>query len=126
MFLYRALDPDPAKAESTKRGLRVYPWSEREDPTPTRYLVPDPDKVTHMPAIPRDLQYWERLAAIVDHEPVQDRDRFFVAMLKPFGIEKGKPFRPDARQKKSLTEAAFVGEAMAQANTFDKRFEGSG
>ena len=35
-------------------------------------------------------------------------------MLKPLGIEKGKPFNPDARQKKILTEAAEVGFLMAQ------------
>ena len=37
-------------------------------------------------------------------------------MLKPLGIEKGKPFQPDERQKKILIEAALVGEAMAKAN----------
>jgi hypothetical protein len=46
-----------------------------------------------------------------------------MAMLKPLGIEKGKPFNPDDRQKKILTEAALVGEAIAKANTFEKRFE---
>lgn len=44
-----------------------------------------------------------------------------MAMLCPLGIEKGKSFKPDERQKKILTEAAFVGEAMAKANDFDKR-----
>jgi hypothetical protein len=45
-----------------------------------------------------------------------------MAMLRPLGIEKGKPFQPDERQKRILTEGAFVGEAMAKANTFDMRF----
>ena len=44
-------------------------------------------------------------------------------MLKPLGIEKGKPFNPTPRQKKLLEEAALVDEAMAKANTFEKRFE---
>jgi hypothetical protein len=52
---------------------------------------------------------------------VQERDRIMMAMLRSLGIEKGKPFRPDERQKKILTEAALVGEAMAKANDFDKR-----
>ena len=47
-----------------------------------------------------------------------ERDRFFMAMLKPLGIEKGKPFNPTPEQKKILTEAALVGEAMAKANDF--------
>jgi len=48
-----------------------------------------------------------------------------MAMLAPLGIEKGKPFKPDARQKKLLEEATFVGEYMAMAISFDKRIEGS-
>jgi hypothetical protein len=31
-FYYRALDTDPAKAEATKKGLRIYPWSQRANP----------------------------------------------------------------------------------------------
>ena len=48
-----------------------------------------------------------------------------MAMLKPLGIEKGRPFQPNERQTKILTEAAFFGEAMAKANDFFKRFEGT-
>ena len=44
-----------------------------------------------------------------------------MAMLKPLGIEKGKPFNPTASQKKILEEGVFVGEAMAMANDFEKR-----
>jgi hypothetical protein len=123
-FFYRALDTDPAKAEALKKGVRVYAWNQRENPPVTRYLTPDPNKVMQMPSMPRGMEYWERLAAVIEHEPVEDRDRFFMAMLKPLGIEKGKPFMPDARQKMILIEAAFVGEAMAKANDFDKRFTG--
>jgi len=71
------------------------------------------------------MTYWECLATILNKETLADRDRFFMAMLKPLGIEKGKPFQPDAPQKKILSEAALVGEAIAKANSFDKRFEGS-
>jgi hypothetical protein len=45
----------------------------------------------------------------------RERDRFFHAMLKPLGIEKGKPFAPDDRQKKILTDAAELGFLTAQA-----------
>jgi hypothetical protein len=64
------------------------------------------------------------LAEALAKEPVEERDRFFAAMLRPLGIEKGKPFQPDDRQKKILTEAASVGEAMAKALTFDKLSKG--
>jgi hypothetical protein len=45
-----------------------------------------------------------------------------MAMLKPLGIEKGKPFKPTKRQKLILTEATLVGEAMAKANDLEGRW----
>jgi hypothetical protein len=125
MFFYRTLDPDRMKAEALTKGVHVYPWSERERPPAMRYLTPDPAKLAQVTPMPRGMQFWERLAMVIEHEPVQDRDRFFMAMLRPLGIEKGKPFRPDERQRKLLLEAAFVGEAMAKASSFDKRFAGT-
>ncbi len=44
------------------------------------------------------MEYWARLATVIDNNPVQEHDRFFMAMLKPLGIEKGRPFQPDSRQ----------------------------
>jgi len=72
---------------------------------------------------PRGMAYWQVLSEIIEREPVHERDRLFMAMLKPLGIEKGKPFKPDARQTKLLTEGAVVGEAMAKAIDFEKQFE---
>ena len=121
VYFFRALDPDPEKSAVLSRGVRIYPWAERDNPPATRYLTPDPDKIVQFLNPPRGMEYWERLAAAIQREPVEDRDRFFMAMLMPLGIEKGKPFQPDARQKKILTEGAFVGEAMVKAESFDTR-----
>jgi hypothetical protein len=122
IFFYRALDPDPAKAAVVSKGVRIYPWAERNNAPATRFLTPDPAKIAKFLDPPRAMEYWERVASAIQREPVEDRDRFFMAMLKPLGIEKGKPFQPDERQKKILTEGAFVGEAMAKASLFDMRF----
>ena len=45
---------------------------------------------------PLGMEYWRRLDEVIQREPIEERDRFFHAMLKPLGIEKGKPFNPDA------------------------------
>jgi hypothetical protein len=37
-----------------------------------------------------------------------ERDRLILAQLRFLGIEKGKPFKPDERQKKILEEAAVM------------------
>lgn len=44
----------------------------------------------------------ERLADVLNREPVGERDRFFMAMLIPLGIEKDKPLTPDALQREIL------------------------
>lgn len=97
-------------------NIDIYPYSENADPKPRGYITPDgkPWQAWH----PRGMTYWERLADIINREPPHERDRFFLAMLQPLGIEKGKPFNPNERQKKILTEAVLVGEAMAKANDF--------
>ncbi len=124
LFLYRVLETDPEKAKALRSAVRIYSYSQRANPSATRLLTPKPDGELRIGTQPRGLDYWERLSQALSAEPGEDRDRFFMAMLKPLGIEKGKPFKPDARQKKILIEAAVVGEAMAKAHSFDPRTEG--
>lgn len=104
--------------------VRIYPYAEKDAPQPRGFMRPagKPWQGT----APRGMEHWVRLADILNREPVFERDRFFMAMLKPLGIEKGKPFNPSERQSKILAEAAFVGEAMAKANDFfNPRLEAS-
>ena len=67
---------------------------------------------------PDGIEYWARLSAFINNNPVHERDRFFMAMLKPLGIEKGKAFKPDARQRAILEDAAKVGHMMARTLLF--------
>jgi hypothetical protein len=120
---YRILERDPEKAKAIVAGTRIYPYSQRENPPMLRIIRPEGKRWSQ--AQPRGMAYWETLAEILDREVIEDRDRFMMAMLKPLGIEKGKSFDPDPRQKEILEEAAFIGEAMAKANSFEKRFEGA-
>jgi hypothetical protein len=115
----RNLETDPEKAERVRKQFRIYPYAQRENP-PVNRVVRSGSRKWSMTQ-PRGMAYWERLADILNREPVEERDRIMMAMLRSIGIEKGKPFAPGARQKKILTEAALVGEAMAKANDFDKR-----
>jgi hypothetical protein len=118
----RVLDPDPAKAKATMAAMRIYPYSQRDNPPPCRHVSPNGRKWSGEQ--PRGLAYWEGLSKIINEEAVLERDRMMLGMLQPLGIEKGKPFNPDERQKKILIEAAQVGEVMARTIGFDKRFAG--
>jgi hypothetical protein len=111
---------EKARMDQLKK-IEIYPYSERGNPRPRGFIRPEGKK--WLAAHPRGMDYWKRLADIINREPVYERDRFFLSMLKPLGIEKSKPFQPDWRQERILIEAALVGEAMAKANDFTKRME---
>jgi hypothetical protein len=103
---------DKEKEDLAKKVL-VYPFSQKDNPPKESNLI-HPD-TSPSSAQPRGMLYWSILADVLNNEPVAERDRFMMAMLKRLGIEKGRAFWPDARQTKILTEAAMVGEAMAKA-----------
>jgi hypothetical protein len=111
---------EKARMDQLKK-VEIHPYSERGNPRPRGFIRPEGKK--WIAAHPRGMKCWERLADAINREHVFERDRFFMAMLKPLGIEKGKPFNPTPEQKKILTEATLVGEAMAKANDFAKRME---
>ena len=112
----RLMATDEKARKEALSQIDIYPLSKNDNPGDTKVVVNDEREWQGWQ--PRGLTYFERLADILEREPVDERDRFFHAMLKPLGIEKGKPFKPDERQKKILIEAALVGEAMAKANNF--------
>ncbi|WP_213954526.1 DUF1254 domain-containing protein [Variovorax sp. dw_954] len=116
---FRALDPDPVKAKEAISRFRMYSYADRAKPAPTHLLKPDGRAWTQIP--PKGVAYWERLNDILQREPVLERDRFYMAMLKPLGIEKGKTFAPDDRQKKLLVDGAAAGELMGQSLAFSNR-----
>jgi hypothetical protein len=106
------VDNDVPDAVARIRNVRVYPWNEREDPKPNKFVSISGKLIDTTP--PGGIEYWARLAKVIDNNPVQERDRFFMAMLKPLGIEKGQPFEPDARQTAILEDASVLGDAMAR------------
>lgn len=122
-FGFRTLDPDPVRAQSLVDAVKIYPYSQRHNPPATRLI--SPDGKTWTGDQPGGIEYWERLHGIYQSEIVDERDRFYLAMLRQLGIEKGKPFEPDERMRALLERASATGELMAQANAFAKRFPGS-
>lgn len=60
---------------------------------------------------------------MVQEEPSEALDPERLGLFASIGIEKGKPFTPDARMKKILTEAAAVGNATSRAILFRSRMK---
>jgi hypothetical protein len=83
MFGFRTLDPDPDRARALVDAVRIYPYARRKDPPPTRVISPDGRAWSGDQ--PRGLPYWERLHDIYQREIVDERDRFYLAMLRQLG-----------------------------------------
>lgn len=116
---FRILTTDPQAAEALKLGYQAYSHASRDNPRRIRIIPAAGKQWTGWPE--NGLEFWRLLSKMLNEEPVHERDRMIVAMLKPLGIEKGKPFQPDARQKAILEQASVVGEAMARAQSYAKR-----
>ncbi len=118
-FLVRASMP-PEERDKAIGGIKAYFTGEK------------PKAVTVIPAAnkpgrnfqPRGMKYWQMLHAILQEEPVEERDRFFMYFLKEMGIEKDKPFKPTKRQQEIMADAVVVGEAMAKNMVFRERLPG--
>jgi hypothetical protein len=63
---------------------------------------------------PSDYGFFEMINENVQQEPATSYDVELAGQLAAIGIVKGKPFDPDARMKKLLTDAAAVGNAAGR------------
>lgn len=116
----RLLDFDVETAlKEVAPQMRTYPYSQRDNPHNMPLIKASSRKWGQQQ--PSGLEYFERLSEIINAEPVQERDRFMVATLKPLGIEKGNVFNPTERQKEILTEAAKIGELTIKAAVATRR-----
>jgi hypothetical protein len=109
-------DPKPG-VELVKQHTHLYPLGG----TPTPLTFVDLSTKPFNTVGPADYRFWELLNAVVQEEPQESLDEVRLGYYAAIGIQKGKPFAPDARMKKILTEAAAVGDATARAIAFHMR-----
>ena len=89
-------DPAPAVA-TTKEIFRMYPLSKKNN------------TIHRM-----DFGIFEEINEVVQAEPPDGQNPEILGLLASIGIKKGQPFKPDARMKKILEEAADVGAATVR------------
>lgn len=102
-------DADIAKAVAYGKRLKVYPLSQAANPPATKFT--DANNIVFDSTITYDLRFFQSLDRIVQTEPWQTRDKAMIDQLRTIGIEKGKPFAPDAATTGILS--AGVAEARA-------------
>jgi hypothetical protein len=113
-------DLQPA-VEGIKKNLRIYPLSQAKNPPPTKFINGSGVELNTVHA--NDFTYFEELNEVVQEEPSEALDPERLGLFASIGIEKGKPFAPDARMKKILTDSVAVGNATARAILFRSRMK---
>ena len=106
---------------NTRELYKVYLLSEADNPPPMTFINGSSKEFNTVHA--NDFRFYEEVNAIVQYEPNEAYHPEVLGQLAAIGIEKGKPFAPDERMKKILTEAAAVGNATARTITFKTRIE---
>jgi hypothetical protein len=117
---------DIAKAADYGRRIRLYPLAEAGNPPETKFV--DAIDADFDATIPYDQRFFRLLQQFVEREPWIARDRVMIDPLRSLGIQKGKPFEPDAATRQQLDNAIAEAHALLQARydtAFSPYFEGS-
>jgi hypothetical protein len=130
-FLENKNDPKPA-ADLIRKFTKIYPYDAGGVGTSIAEflsgkakfgrLVSPPATVFHEGSgkvintiPPNDFSYYEMLNEVVQQEPTTSLDPELMGPLAAIGIVKGKPFAPDVRMKKILTEALALANATSRS-----------
>jgi hypothetical protein len=105
--------------ESSKKFTKVYRLADAKNPPPMKFINLSGKAFNTIGA--NTFELFEDANRLVQYEPNEAYSPEILGQLAAIGIEKGKPFAPDARMKKILTDAAAVGNATARASVFRSR-----
>lgn len=101
-----------AEANAYARGLKIYRLADAANPPPTKFIDPFPKAIDSLPHY--DASLFRTLAEVIEIEPLRPQDAALVGTLARLGIEKGKPFKPDASTERVFDQAAQLGYEMLQ------------
>jgi hypothetical protein len=111
-------DPRPG-VDSLKKNLRIYPLAKASSPPKTKFINLSGRKMNTIHANTTD--FFDEVNQIIQEEPAGAYGPDMTGLFTAIGMEKGKPFQPDARMKKILTDAVAIGNATARAIDFRSR-----
>jgi len=104
---------DVEKSVAYGKRIKIYPLSQASNPPATVFT--DVKDILFDSTIRYDESFFEGLDRIVQSEPWLGRDRVMIDQLRSLGIEKGKPFAPDAKTKQALTSGIREAQTVLEA-----------
>ncbi|WP_300455616.1 DUF1254 domain-containing protein [Desulfobacula sp.] len=105
--------------QSIKDHFKLYPLGKSDSASKVKYHDISMKFLNTIHA--SDVSYFDEINKVVQEEPSESQSPEILGMLASIGIEKGKPFNPDARMQKILKEAADVGSAAARVVLYRNR-----
>lgn len=112
-----------AAAKNIKDNLRIYPLAKQDNPPEMEFISSNGKSFNTIHA--NDFKFYEEVNAVIQKEPLELLDPELRGLYASIGIEKGKPFNPDARMEKLLTDAVAIANATARATVWYPRTEGT-
>ena len=112
--------PDHA-SNMWRTGLKIYPLAQAENPPEMKFINGSGKYFNTVHA--NDYKFYEELWHVLQIEPISFLDPELRGQAAAIGLQKGKPFEPDARLKAILQEAVAVGNATARSIAFKPRAE---
>jgi hypothetical protein len=110
-------------AKNVKDNLRIYPLAKKDNP-PTMEFISGSGKAFNT-IHANNHTFYEHLNEVIQKEPLDMLDPETRGLFASIGIEKGKPFAPDARMKKILTDAVAIANAAARSIVWHPRVDGT-
>jgi hypothetical protein len=106
--ILRAIIPD-ASAENVKKaaefakGIKIYPLAKANKPPKNKYIDIYGKIMEGTPVM--DETIYAELHEIIQEEVVEEQNLAMMGLLNKIGIQKGKPFKPDAKAKEIYAAA---------------------
>jgi hypothetical protein len=93
-----------AKAAKFAKRINVYPLANADNPPATKYVDVYDKNIEMTPVL--DGNIYAELDEIIQEETVEEQNMAMMGLLRRIGIQKGVPFKPDAKTKDIYDAAA--------------------
>jgi hypothetical protein len=110
--------PKPG-VESVKKHLKIYQLADATSPPPMKFV--NASGIPSNFVFPGDYSFWGLLNQVIQEELSEGSDPTTLGLFASIGIVKGKPFNPDDRMKKILSDAANIGAVTARTIAYKMR-----
>jgi hypothetical protein len=124
LLLVRAIPPagDVDAAVAMLKTVKLYPLNNAAAASKVTWFDMGDKHIDFTPVpIEKTIDYWKQLADVINREPAYEAYRMEYGLLASLGIEKGKPFSPDARMQGILVKAAQIANDQMRVQSFADR-----